>query len=136
MSNYILASLFIYLWWCTPLSTGPFILSAKDGKTFLPYLKSSLCKWKWVSSWISRTSIANVLCITCSEEFYYKQLFCLVWLYWKLKKSFPPKVFGQFSNNFVEVFLGRPSIRFLQARLIGWRTWTPGGGAILPYMAV
>ena len=43
-----------------------------------------------------------------------------------------PKVFGRFSNNFVEIFLGWPSIRFPQAMLIGRKLWQPGGGA---YMA-
>ena len=49
-----------------------------------------------------------------------------------LKKSSPPKVFGRFSNIFVEILLGLPSIRFLQAMLIGQKLWPPGGGA---YMA-
>ena len=46
------------------------------------------------------------------------------------KKSSPTKVSGRFSNNFVEMFLGWPSIRFLQAMLIGQKTWPPGGGTV------
>ena len=34
---------------------------------------------------------------------------------------------GRFSNKFVEMFLGWPSIRFLQTMLIGKKTWPPGG---------
>ena len=49
-------------------------------------------------------------------------------------KSSPPKLSGWFSNNFVEMFLKWPTIRFLQAMLIGWKTWPPVGRAILPYM--
>ena len=52
-----------------------------------------------------------------------------------IKKSSPPKVSGRFSNNFVEMFLGFlgwPSIRFLQTKLIDLKLWLPGGGA---YMA-
>ena len=37
-------------------------------------------------------------------------LFYLIWLKWKLKKSFPTKVLGRFSNSFVAMFLGWPSI--------------------------
>ena len=44
----------------------------------------------------------------------------------KLKNSPSPKLVGRFSNNFVEMFLGWPSIRFLQAMLIGQKTWPPG----------
>ena len=39
---------------------------------------------------------------------------------------------SHFSNNFVEMFLGWPSIRFLQAMLIGRKLCPPRGGA---YMA-
>ena len=45
----------------------------------------------------------------------------------KLKNSSSPKLVGRFSNNFVERFLGWPSVRFLQAMLIGRKTWPPGG---------
>ena len=38
---------------------------------------------------------------------------------------------GRFSNNFVEMFLGWPSIRFLQAKLIRRKLWPPGGGAYI-----
>ena len=45
--------------------------------------------------------------------------------------AFPPKVSGRFSNNFVKMFLGWPSIRFLQAKLIGRKLWPPGDGAYI-----
>ena len=45
----------------------------------------------------------------------------------KLQNSSSPKLVGRFSNNLVEMFLGWPSIRFLQAMLIGQKTWPPGG---------
>ena len=35
---------------------------------------------------------------------------------------------------FVEMFLGRPSIGFLQAKMIGRKIWPHGGGAILPFI--
>ena len=41
-----------------------------------------------------------------------------------------------FKNFLVEVFLGWPSIRFLQAMLIAQKLWPPEGSAILPYMAI
>ena len=44
-----------------------------------------------------------------------------------LQNSSPPKLVDRFSNNYVEMFLGWPSIRFLQAMLIGWKLWPPGG---------
>ena len=46
----------------------------------------------------------------------------------KLQNSSSPKLVGRFSNNVVEMFLRWPSIRFLQAMLIGQKTWPPGGG--------
>ena len=55
-------------------------------------------------------------------------LFCLIWLQWKLKISSFPKVSGRSSIHFVEMFLRSPSIRFLQAMLIGQKTWPTGGG--------
>ena len=45
----------------------------------------------------------------------------------KLQNSSSPKLVGRFSNNLVEMFLGWPSIRFLQAMLIGRKPWPPGG---------
>ena len=51
----------------------------------------------------------------------------LVFMATKRKKSF--------SNNFVEMVLGWPFIRFLQAIMIGKTTWPPGARAFLPYMA-
>ena len=47
-----------------------------------------------------------------------------------------PNWFVDFSNNFVEMFLGWPSIRYLQAILNGQKTWLPGGRDILPYMVI
>ena len=44
-----------------------------------------------------------------------------------LKDLPSPKVFSLFSNNFVEMFIRWPSIRFLQAMLIGRKTWPPEG---------
>ena len=41
------------------------------------------------------------------------------------------KVWGRFSNNFVEILLGWPSIRFLQAMLIDRKLWPPGDGAYI-----
>ena len=41
-------------------------------------------------------------------------------------------MFSPFSNNFLEIFLGWPSIKFLQAMLIGQKRWSPGGGAYMP----
>ena len=52
------------------------------------------------------------------------------------KRSSSPKVSGRFSNNFVEMFLGCLSLRFLQAMLIDRKIWLPGGGAIILFMAV
>ena len=61
-------------------------------------------------------------------------------LYGYSEKSSQPKVSSRFSNNFVEMCLGWLSIRFLQAMLIGRKTWPPGGregvGAILPYISI
>ena len=54
--------------------------------------------------------------------------------YMAIMKSSPPKAFGQFSNNFVEMFLWWPSIRFLQAMLIGQKIWPPGGGAVWRFL--
>ena len=41
--------------------------------------------------------------------------------------SSPPIASGRFSNNFVEMFLGWPSIRFLQAKLIGRKSMAARG---------
>ena len=46
----------------------------------------------------------------------------------KLQNSSSPKLFGRFSNNFVKMFLGWPSIRFLQAMLIGRKHGRQVGG--------
>ena len=56
----------------------------------------------------------------------------------KAKNISPPKPVGRFSNKFVEnlMFLGGPFIRFLQAMLIGRKTWPSGSWAVLPYMAI
>ena len=53
------------------------------------------------------------------------------------RKTWPPRG-GAFLP--VEMFIGRPSIKFLQAMLIcrsiGQKTWPPGGVAIWLYMAI
>ena len=52
-----------------------------------------------------------------------------------LKKSSSPKVFSRFSNNFVEMFIRWPSIRFLQAMLIGQKNMAARGRGYFAYMA-
>ena len=37
-----------------------------------------------------------------------------------LKKSFPPKVFGQFSNDFVKMFLGKPTLFQILLSHVDW----------------
>ena len=49
----------------------------------------------------------------------------------KLQNSSSPKLVGRFSNNFVEMFLGWPSIRFLKTKLIGLKLWPSGGRAFI-----
>ena len=52
----------------------------------------------------------------------------------KLQNSYSPKLVGRFSTNFVEMFLGWPSVRFLQAMLIGRKTWPPGGAGLFCFI--
>ena len=48
-----------------------------------------------------------------------------------LKNLLLQKCPADFQIIFVEMFLAWPSIRFLQAKLIGRKLWLPGGGALI-----
>ena len=48
----------------------------------------------------------------------------------KIKDLFYQKPLDRFEYNLVEMFLWRPSSNFVQAILIGQKTWPPGAGLI------